>query len=99
MLLEIKSASGGDRKSAKSKSPPRGVLIGQNSLRQQAAADAGLTPQQAKTAVEVAEVEKQVADEMICPEHRLSKSKSGKLRQPATRREVFEAIKRAKLAR
>ena len=33
-----------------------------------------------------------------CVAHHLTKSKSGKLRQPATRREVFEAIRKAKLA-
>ena len=35
---------------------------------------------------------------VTCPKHRLTKTESGKLRQPATRREVFEAIKGAKLA-
>jgi hypothetical protein len=38
---------------------------GQRSAREAAAKDAGLTPKQAKTAIEVARVEKQRADEMI----------------------------------
>jgi hypothetical protein len=55
LLLELKSARGTRRKS-------RG---GRSSARDTAAADAGLTPKQAKTAVEVARVEKTLADEMI----------------------------------
>jgi hypothetical protein len=59
LLSEIKAQRSGDRRSAKSK-VPRGTID-----RKQAAADAGLTPKQAKTAIEVARVEKKLADERV----------------------------------
>jgi hypothetical protein len=56
LLLEFEASKGGRPKTAS----PKG-----QSFRQQAATDAGLTPKQAKTAVEIAKIEKQLADEMI----------------------------------
>ena len=57
LLLELKADKGGRPSKTSS---PRG-----RGFRQQAAAAAGLTPKQAKTAVEVARVEAQLADEMM----------------------------------
>jgi hypothetical protein len=59
LIGEIEASKGG-QPTHKSTQSPKG-----QSRRAQAAVDAGLTPKQAKTAVEVARVEKQIADEMI----------------------------------